>query len=166
MTRPCTICTHLCRPEIDAALVAGEAVDVLARHYPPLSATALRRHKANHLPDALLHARDVAEVARGDDLLAQVRDLHARALSVLGTAESTGELRAALGAIREARGCVELLAKLMGEIQDAATVNILVSPEWRRVQAVIVEALRPYPDARAAVAGRLTALEATNEHRG
>jgi hypothetical protein len=163
MTRPCTICTHKDRPAIDKALVAGGPAEGVARRYPPLSATAIRRHKAEHVHLALLQARDVAEVARGDDLLGQVRDLHARALAILGTAEGAGELRAALGAIREARGCIELLAKLLGELQDGSTTNILVSsPEWQRVQVVIAEALRPYPEARAAVTERLLALEASN----
>lgn len=50
---------------------------------------------------------------------------------------------------------LELLAKLLGELQEHHTVNILVSPEWIRVRSVIVETLQAYPDARFAVAEAL-----------
>ena len=68
------------------------------------------------------------------------------------TAEEGKDLRIALGAIREARGCVELLGKLAGELQDGATVNVFISAEWQTVQTAILDALAPHPDARIAVA--------------
>ena len=96
------------------------------------------------------------EVAQADDLLAQVRDLQAKALGILNKAEEAGELRTALSAIREARGNLELLAKLLGELDERPQVNLLVSPEWIELRAVIVGALEPYSDARGAI---LRALE-------
>jgi len=39
-------------------------------------------------------------------------------------------LRTALSGIREARGNVELLAKLRGELDERPVVNILVAPQW------------------------------------
>ena len=78
---------------------------------------------------------------------------------MLDTAQGSEDLRAAIGAIREARGCVELLAKLAGQLKDAPTVNILVSSEWQGLQAVILQALEPHADARLAVSEALTAVE-------
>jgi hypothetical protein len=52
----------------------------------------------------------------------------------------------------------ELLAKLLGELNDAPQVNVTISPEWQTVRAVLLAALAPYPDARTAVAARLLAL--------
>jgi hypothetical protein len=100
-----------------------------------------------------------AEVAQADDLLDQVWDLQRRALDILDRAEETRELRTALSAIREARGNLELLAKLLGELDERPTVNILVSAEWVPVRAAMMEALDPYPEARVAVAERLSGLE-------
>lgn len=77
--------------------------------------------------------------------------MHRRALSILGKAEEAGELRTALSAIREARGNLELLAKLLGELDERPVVNLNVSPEWLELRAVIVGALEPYTDARGAV---------------
>ena len=86
---------------------------------------AVQRHRDEHLPELLTKAHDAAEAAHADDLLGQVRMLQARALTVLDTAEAAGQLMPALAAIREARGCLELLGKLMGEIDERPVVNVL-----------------------------------------
>ena len=154
MPRTCTICTHSELQAINGALVVGEAFRNIAKRYDT-SSTALFRHKAEHLPATLVKGREAEEVARADDLLAQVRGLQAKALSILAKAEAAGDLRVALGAIREARGNLELLAKLLGELQDGQTVNVLVAPEWVSIRGSILLALERYPEARLAVVGAL-----------
>jgi hypothetical protein len=159
LARTCTVCSHPEREAIDRALVDGQSSGKLAGRYRTLDERAIRRHRSNHLPTTLARAREAEEVSRADHLLDQVRGLQDRALTILGKAENAGELRTALGAIREARGNLELLAKLLGELDERPQVNILVSPEWIAVRAVVLEPLAPYPEARAAVAGRLLQLE-------
>ncbi len=158
MPRVCTICTHKSRAKVDQALVARRPFRDIAGQYG-VSKSALVRHHDDHLPAALVKAQDAAEAAQADALLAQVVDLRDKALGVLDTAQGSEDLRAAIGAIREARGCVELLAKLAGQLKDAPTVNILVSSEWQGLQAVILQALEPHADARLAVAEALTSVE-------
>jgi transposase-like protein len=151
--RACTVCTH---PELEAmnqALVEGMPNRRIASHYG-VTERAVRNHKAAHLPATLAKAQEAQEVAKADDLLDQVRDLQERALVILNKAEETGELRTALGAIREARGNLELLAKLLGEL-DERPVNVLISPQWLELRAVIVTALEPHPEARGAILGAL-----------
>ena len=130
MPRVCTICTHRSRAKIDKALVVRERFRTIADQFG-VSKTALLRHHDDHLPAALVKAQAATEAAQADALLAQVVDLRDKALGVLDTAQGSEDLRAAIGAIREARGCVELLAKLAGQLKDAPTVNILVSSEWQ-----------------------------------
>ena len=161
MPRSCTVCTHEARAEIDLALVAGETFRHIAARFDT-STGALQRHKADHLPLKLAKAQEAEEVAQADDLLSQVRGLQARALTILDRAEEAGELRTALSAIREVRGNLELLAKLLGELDERPQVNILVSPEWLELRAVIVGALEPHPAARGAV---LRALEGAGDGR-
>ncbi len=158
MPRRCTICTHKSRAKIDKALVERQAFRALARQYK-VSKDALLRHHDDHLPATLMKAHDATEAARADALLAQVVDLRDKALVILTTAQESKDLRAAIGAIREARGCVELLAKLAGQLKDAPTVNILISPEWQGLQAVILRALEPHTAARLAVSEALTTVE-------
>src|SRR5215212_447451 len=154
MPRTCTICEHPQRGEIDEALVGGASNRSAASLYD-VSEAAVRRHKGNHLPAKLVMAKAAEEVAEADSLLERVRDLQYKALGILDKAEEAGELRTALGAIREARGNLELLAKLLGELSDQPQVNVLVSPEWLELRAVILTALEPHPEALRAVVGVL-----------
>jgi hypothetical protein len=152
--RSCNVCTHPEKETIDEALVGGTALSELAAIYR-VSDDSLGRHKANHLPAKLVMAQAAEEVAQADTLLEQVRNLQRRALEILDKAEDAGELRTALGAIREARGNLELLAKFLGELDERPQVNVLVSPEWLELRAVIVAALEPHPEALRAVVGAL-----------
>ena len=158
MARTCTICRHEKRADIDKALIAHSSYRDIARRHG-VTKDALLRHHDNHLPAALMKAKDAEEVAQADVLLRQVGELRDRALAILDVAEAAAEYRDALAAIREARGCLELLGKLAGQLKDAPTVNVILSAEWRDIQAIILAALEPYMDARLAVAGALTNME-------
>ena len=157
MPRTCTICTHESRADIDAALVAETPYRHIAARYGT-STGALQRHR-EHLPNQLVKAREAEEVTQADTLLEQVRSLQTRALSILDRADKAGDLRTALGAIREARSNLELLAKLLGELQQEGTVNVTLTPEWLGLRAVVIAALTPYPEAAQAVSKALTAGE-------
>ncbi len=150
MPRSCTVCEHPERGAIDRALVGDASNRSVASLYD-VSEAAARRHKANHLPAKLAKAHEAEEVSRADDLLRQVRALQSKTLNILLRAEGAGDLRTALSAVREARGNVELLAKLSGELDESPVVNVLISPEWLELRAVIVGALEPYTEARGAV---------------
>jgi hypothetical protein len=157
--RKCTVCTHADKEAIDEALVGGTALSALAAKYRDISEDALGRHKANHLPAKLVMAEKAAEVVEADNLLAQVKGLQSRAYGILDRAEEAGELRTALSAIREARGNLELLAKLLGELHEPPVLNLNISPEWLELRAMIVGALEPHPEALSAVVGALGEAE-------
>ncbi len=158
MPRRCTVCKHPEREAIDQALAAsGDPYRTISDRYG-VSKTALLRHHGTHLPEELVKAQEAEEVARADRLLGEIIGLKGRALGILDKAEAAREYRPAVAAIREARGCIELLAKLAGELQETTSVNIVILPEWHRVRETVLEALFPYPEARAAAAEALTAL--------
>ena len=159
MPRSCTVCVHAKREEIDRALVEGVSAAEISGRYRTVGERAVRRHRSNHLPAKLVMAEKAAQVAEADDLLEQVGDLQRRALAILDRAEEVGELKTALSAIREARGNLELLAKLLGELDERPVVNLNVSPEWLELRTVIVTALEPHPEAMSTVVG---ALEGTD----
>jgi hypothetical protein len=150
MPRRCTACDHLERHSIDEALVSGAPYRSVAKQFE-LSESAVYRHKTEHLPAQLLKAKEVEEAARADDLLVQVRNLQTHALDILERAEKAGDLRTALAAISQARGNLELLGKLAGELDERPVVNLNVSPEWLELRTVIVGALEPHPAAHTAV---------------
>ena len=155
MPRRCTVCDHPQKHNIDEALVSGAPYRSVAKRFG-LSESAVYRHKTEHLPVHLLKAKDAEEVAQADDLLQQVRHLQTHALDILNRAEKAGDLRTALAAISQARGNVELLGKLAGELDERPVVNLNVSAEWLELRTVIVGALEPHPAAHKAV---LRALE-------
>src|SRR3954471_17027567 len=111
MSRTCTVCGHDQRHEVEVALVQRDSYRDIARRFA-LSKDALGRHAKEHLPQLLSQAHRAEDAARADDLLSQVAELQSKTLNLLLKAEEAGELRTALSAIREARGNVELLAKL------------------------------------------------------
>ena len=111
------------------------------------------------MPSKLVKAQEAREVAKADSLLDQVTELRDKALAILAKAEKAGELRTALQGVREAKGCLELLARLQGELQGRTTVNILINPQWLSLRAVILQALDGYPEARLAVAQALQEAE-------
>ena len=158
MPRNCTVCAHDERHQINVALVHREPYRHIAKR-SGVSTAALQRHVRDHLPKLLVEATQALEVAEADDLLTEVRDLQARTLAILEATEETHEHRVALTAIREARGNLELLARLLGELDERPVTNILVSAEWVSVRTVMMEALSPYPEARIAVAEQLSELE-------
>jgi len=57
-------------------------------------------------------------------------------------------------------GQTQLLAKLLGQLDERPQVNVLMAPEWLQVRAALLTALAPHPEARRAVAAALVTLEA------
>ncbi len=159
MPRICTVCASPNREEIDTALIAGEPVRSVASRYVTIGRMAVQRHKDDHLPATLAKAHEAGKVAHADDLLGQVRQLRGKAISILMQAERAGDLKTALMGVREARACIELLAEMEGELNRNPVVNIILSPEWTRLRAVIIAAIAPYSDARLAIAARLAEVE-------
>jgi len=140
MARPCTVCRHPRREEIDGALVSGEPLRNIVERCS-VSLGALSRHKA-HLPARLAQGRRAQETARADRLLDQIRHLQERALAILKRAEEAGDYRVALQAMREARGNLELLARLLGELRSGeARAQVQVTNVTATVDKELLERL-------------------------
>jgi len=162
MTRVCTVCSHENRAGIDFALLSVTAVRSI-KNLNGLTHPSVIRHRENHLPTTLLKAQEAEEIADADNLLAEIRDLQRKTYGILEKAEAAEDLRTALGAIREARGNLELLAKLAQLIDDRPQINLHISPEWLELRAVIVTALDAHPEAQQSV---LRAIEGTHAIEG
>jgi len=145
MPRTCTICVHPAREAIDMALVAGEPYRGIAKRYEA-SEAAMFRHR-EHLPATMVKAQAAGQVAKADDLLEQLQALRNKAMALLLAAERAGDLRTALAGVREARGCIEVLLEVEGEISRRPEVNITISAEWVEIRSVILTALQAHPEA-------------------
>ena len=165
MPRVCTVCTHPDRPAIDQALVNRRPFRHIAAQFR-LSASALVRHHDEHLPAALAKAQEAEDVAHAIDVLGQLRAINAATLAVLADARKRGDGDLALKAVDRVQRQIELQAKLLGELDERPTVNVLVAPEWLLVRSTLLDVLGAYPEARQAVAARLVALEEQGGMRG
>jgi hypothetical protein len=155
MARLCTICVHPERALINGAILAEESYRSITERFG-VSAGAIARHKADHLPAHLAKAQEAAEVVQADGLLARLLSLNGETMEILKEARDDKDNELALKAIARAEKQLELQAKLLGELSDGTTVNVLVAPEWLALRGAIIRALEPYPEARRAVVKVLT----------
>jgi transposase-like protein len=158
MPRTCSVCSHEDRREIDRALVERMPYRRIAPRYG-VSDRSLRRHARDHLPELLAKAHEAGQLAEADRLLTDMRRLQAKTLLMLQKAEEANDLRTALAAVREARNNIALLAEMRGQLDRRPVVNVLVSPEWLELRALIVGALAPHPDAKASVLAAISRID-------
>jgi hypothetical protein len=95
------------------------------------------------------------EMARAETLWSELRRLKTRMWNLLDRAEKKHEFLNAVAAAREIRGCLELCAKLEGQIQENTVINVINLPQWQVLQQVLSTTLEAFPEARLAVADRL-----------
>ncbi len=165
MARTCTVCRHPDRPAIDMALINRRPFRDIARHFG-VSKDATVRHFDDHLPATLAKAKEAEDVAHAIDVVGQLRAINAATLAVLANARKVGDGDLALKAVDRVQRQIELQAKLLGELDERPQVVLANAPEWLQVRTVLLDALRPHPEERQAVAARLVALEAHGEMRG
>jgi transposase-like protein len=154
MPRICTICAGAQREEINTALVSHESIRAISRRFG-VSASALQRHRASHLPATLVKAAAVADVMEAGNLLERLKALNRETAAVLREARDGDSKNndLALKAIARVEKQIELEGRLLGELHEGSTVNVILTPEWQALRAAIMAALEPYPTARLAVAG-------------
>ena len=196
MARPCSICTHPGRLEIDRLLLRGDSIAGIARNFA-VSEDSLARHRDKHLGEDVSDVIEAMRAAREEalaqiqkeeletvkeEVVAEAREttaarleaaasyldqlilLRQKAADILETAAEAGDLKTALVGIREARNCIETLAKIEGQLKDGPQinlqqVNIYQSHEWGAVGLLLAKILEGYPDLRAEVAEGLIALQ-------
>ena len=107
MPRPCLACSSPERLAIDEALVQGEPLRNIAQRVS-ISPAGLLRHK-NHIAQSIVRATEKREGNLGDDLLNEMRRVQQKAWELLARAESEGDHRGAIVALREVRECLESL---------------------------------------------------------
>jgi hypothetical protein len=120
----------------------------------------MARHRKDHVSGAL-----VPVVVEGSPVatLDRIEGLIFEAQRVLRNAQAEEHSKDALAAIGQLTKLVELIAKVRGEMTSGvqvAVVNVVASAEWQGIQAAMIDALAPFPEARQAVASRLLALDA------
>lgn len=171
MARPCTVCVGKRRAEVDRMLANSTPVAQIAR-LVAISKDTIHRHakqcsaKAVAIADRAMALQDLAA---GIGLAVETVDLQRRTLDILTKAEKTKKLTTALTAIREARGNLELIGKFTGKLKPdapAMTLNVFLgSPDWQRLESILLDALKPYPPALEAAGQALATIAEEDDAR-
>lgn len=156
MPRQCALCARPDRAELDRLLISGEASNRRIAARCDVSESSVRRHVASHIPGELAKAREVHEQVRADDLLGRLLELNRETMAILSEAREGKAHDIALKAIARAEKQIEIQGELLGELNRAPQVNVLLSPDWARLRTLILRALEPHGDARSAVIAALS----------
>lgn len=177
MPQRCKVCAHPKLTHIDKLLATGKSSKAKVAKQFSVPPQSLYRHANEHLPAILAEAAVSKEIARGGDMLEDIRVVMTKAQIIL-TAAMDGfdhvhvtpsgnivefpakDFKLALESMRELRGQWELLAKLQGKLLEGnVTVNnFQINADWIELRVVIFDVLSHYPDAKAALDERLQAV--------
>jgi hypothetical protein len=155
MPRSCAVCIHEKRDEIDGEIVSGQPYRALARTFG-VSKDSISRHANLHIPETLTKAHAVKEVGRAVALLDRVEALVTAAEGLLTFGKGEKDARAWEGGVRQLRHCLELLARVTGELDERPQVNLIMMPVWVELRAQILATLEPFPEARKALTDALS----------
>lgn len=154
----CTVCRHPQTEAISLELLQQVPMRQIADKYG-LSLSAIARHK-KHVPASLAKTEEAQHVAEASNVMQKIIELDRRVDEIYTQATNANDPGLALKALKEMRGITELYAKLAGEISSAKTVNnIIITPEWLSMRAVMLRALEPHPEARRALVAALGGVE-------
>jgi len=151
MSRVCSTCQHLKRPEIDRRLAAGEPTAQVARDYE-INLSSLHRHRVNCLKLGSANAIK-KEAARGSAAVALLPsketlggaylDLRNRIDAIVSQAQAEGSLAVAVSGLNSLRQTLDSLARLGGHIGPAGTqVNVAIQNNVN-VQVVVAQITEP-----------------------
>jgi len=119
------------------------------------SREAVETYRDESLPERLIQARNIKDIAESEDVVEQIKSIQTRTLAVLAEVEEDGDHALFFKGIREVRENAKLSAELAGKLQSQPQVNILISSEWISIRGRILTALNDYPEAREAVINAL-----------
>jgi hypothetical protein len=123
MPRKCSICVHNQRPAIEGSVLAGDSYRTVAQQFS-VSRDAVVRHR-RHMLLAAPNSFQTEHIFESGTLVEQLRSLTVEAQRLKEKAETAGDFRTALAAVRELCRIVELVAKLRGEIDGRAQINVM-----------------------------------------
>jgi hypothetical protein len=118
----CHACKSERRAEIEGALLRNVPLRRISEDVG-LSVACLFRHR-QHLPLKLMQAERAREVTEASTLLQRIETLITECREIASAARKEKNWGAATGALRETRGCLELLGRLSGELQAAASLHL------------------------------------------
>ena len=173
----CTICRHERVAEIEGSMAAGLGKRQVARRYG-VSEDAVFRHWHNHTSEVhkvalrthyLAPGIDLKELveAEGSGLLRRLASHRVKLQLQFDGAFEDGDRTAVARLSGQILACEELVAKATGELakhtKKGGIVHVVTSAEYLELRGRLLEVLRRFPDAKAAVLEAFRRTEAKAE---
>jgi hypothetical protein len=170
--RDCTVCIHPQRHLIEVGLCYGTPMRVLSKRFGP-SFHSIYRHSRHHLSPQLRAAILTAQEPQAIDLeelkASEASGLLAQLVSQRARLQRHSEVAAEIGNIADAcrvegriTDNLRLVAQLLDQLvthHEVRHTSVLVSADYLALRQALVIALKPYPQAMAAVSAALHRLE-------
>jgi hypothetical protein len=176
----CQVCRLRDRWRLELLRAGGAGIDALAAKFG-VSRDSVHRHWRDHVTDQakagyLVGPAELATLAEraaieGDSVLDYLRLCRTVLVGQLSAMTEAGDGRGAAYIAGQLTRTLEAIARVTGEIGELArsTINITGnvsiltdSPAFAKVQATMLRALAPFPDARGAVVLALRTLDEAN----
>jgi hypothetical protein len=176
----CTICSHENKWRIELLRAGGASLDALASKFN-VSRDSIHRHWNRHVSEEAkatflagpVQLERLAERAaeEGESTLDYLRIVRGSLLSQLATMAAAGDSKAVAYVCGQLTRTLEAMARISGEMGDLArsttfnvTNNVIMAehPAFMKLQATLLRALAPFPEARTAVIEALRGLDAEN----
>jgi hypothetical protein len=182
ITHRCQVCRHEQRWRIELLRAGGASLDSLAAKFG-VDRDAIWRHWHLHVTDEakasyLCGPADMEKLAEkaaaeGDSVIDYLKMCRSTLVAQMAAMNDAGDARGAAYVAVQLTKVLEAMARITGELNDlarSATFNITNNnvavlqehPEFARLQASLMRALGPFPDARNAVASALSDLDSQN----
>jgi hypothetical protein len=135
MPRLCAVCAHPERQAIDRAIIAGEPKSAISRRWG-LGPDAVERHaKIGHVVrnEQIIAAKNMLTPASGgDDIVEKLQELMKIVRGMMDSSIQNNQYLASLACARELVRIYELVAKLTGQLDESARVNIALVQQQQR----------------------------------
>ncbi len=174
----CVVCNHPERARIEVLKAGGASFESLAKKFDSVSKDQLWRHWSRHVPNERkaeliggpgLSSEQLAEKANEKSLglLDSFDHMRARLFKSFDAACDVGDRNGQSVIAGRLLETLREIGKLTGEIRQLAPGNLTVTnniavmsnPAIVELQASVIKALEPFPEARAAVISSLRRLE-------
>lgn len=170
--RPCIVCKHTKRKEIENRLLAGERARDVAQWYFGLNFQVIEQHMLYHVDQA---TKDAAEVVNKQGMRAleiqdndfersrSILDLLWETQTMLGWGMMHAKEKGAVIALAQAGAqrirALETLAKMYMQLAGKPTDSEQTREEdWKAFQELVTESLSQHPEARAALGDAILKL--------
>jgi len=124
MPQTCSVCKHPEKLAIEDALLRKVPMSRIARQ-TKTGLWSINRHK-KHMAAGVVRAApyEVSQTLSAVSLLNRVESLLAECRGIADAAKRNKSWAAAVSALREVRGCIELLGKLDGQLKAAGELHL------------------------------------------